>query len=101
MKPLTPKQRARLRSLANRLKPIAHVGIGGTSAAMLQSVREAFHTHELLKVRVLDGAPGDVRATAERIAAALGDVHVVQTLGHVVTLYRPFDEEPEIRLPDA
>jgi RNA-binding protein len=97
---LTPKQRAYLRSLANPLKPIAQVGAGGTSAAALKSVREAFNTRELLKVRVLDSAPGDVRATAERIAAGLGDVVVVQTMGHVATLYRPFPKEPEIRLPE-
>lgn len=100
MDPLTPKQRAHLRSLANHLKPVAQVGAAGTAAATLQSVREAFNTRELLKVRVLDSAPGDVRATAERMAAGLGDVYVVQTMGHVITLYRPFPEEPEIRLPE-
>lgn len=99
MDPLTPRQRAYLRSLANRLKPVAQVGAGGTSASALRGVREAFNTRELLKVRVLGSAPGDVRATSERIAAGLGDVHVVQTMGHVITLYRPFPEEPEIRLP--
>jgi RNA-binding protein len=99
MKPLTPKQRAHLRSLANRLKPVAQVGSGGTSAATLKSVREAFNTRELLKVKVLGSAPGDVLATGERIVAGLGDVHLVQTMGHVITLYRPFPEEPEIRLP--
>lgn len=100
MDPLTPRQRAHLRSMANRLKPVAQVGAGGTSAATLQGLRDAFNTRELLKVRVLDSAPGDVHAIAERIASGLGDVHVVQTMGHVVTLYRPFPGEPEIRLPE-
>ena len=100
MSPLTPKQRAHLRSLANRLKPVVRIGSGGLNHATLQSIREAFNTRELLKVRVLESAPAAARASAGRIERDLGDVQVVQTLGHVITLYRPFPEEPEIRLPE-
>jgi RNA-binding protein len=100
MIPLTPKQRAHLRSLANHLKPVAQIGSGGINHATLQSIREAFNTRELLKVRVLESAPAAARATAGRIERDLGEVQVVQVVGHVVTLYRPFPEEPEIRLPE-
>ena len=99
MDPLTPKQRARLRSLANHLKPVVHVGSGGINHATLESIREAFNTRELLKVKVLEGAPAPARAVAGRIERDLGDVRVVQVMGRVVTLYRAFPEEPEIRLP--
>lgn len=99
MDPLTSKQRAHLRSLANHLKPLVQIGSGGINASTLQSIREAFNTRELLKVKVLESAPAAARATAGRIERDLTDVRVVQIMGHVVTLYRPFDEKPEIKLP--
>ena len=96
---LTSKQRAHLRALAHDLKPIQHVGSDGVTDAVLRSVEEAFNGRELMKVKVLDGAPGDVDATADEIRDGLDDVHVVQTIGHTIVLYRPFPEEPEIDLP--
>ena len=67
---------------------------------MIQSIDEAFNTRELLKVKVLDTAPVDVDQTAAAIAASLPEIHVPQTIGRTVVLYRPFPEDPEIRLPD-
>jgi RNA-binding protein len=99
MEHLTSKQRAHLRSLAHSLKPVVQVGADGVSPALLQSVVEAFNTRELLKVKVLEGAPESARETADAIAAALPDVHIAQTIGRTAVLYRPFEEDPEIRLP--
>lgn len=101
MSALTSKQRAFLRSLAHPLKPVVYVGREGVSEAVLRSVTEAFSTRELLKVKVLEGAPDDARATGDRLVEALENVHVPQTIGRTVVLYRPFPEEPEIRLPGA
>ncbi len=98
---LTSKQRAYLRSLANPLKPVVHIGLDGLTAATLAGVAEAFNTRELLKVKVQEGAPGDARETADRIVAALDGVHVAQTIGRTIVLYRRHPEAPEIRLPGA
>lgn len=97
---LTSKQRAHLRSLAHDLKPILQVGRDGVTEAVLQSVMNAFNTRELMKVRVLDGAPEAVDEAAERIGEALMGVRVVYTMGRTVVLYRPFPEDPEIELPE-
>ena len=99
MATLTSKQRAHLRSLAHHLKPILQVGADGVSAAFLRSLREAFNTRELLKVKVLDTAPDEPRDAAEAIVTGMRGVAVAQTIGRTVVLYRPFPEEPEIRLP--
>jgi RNA-binding protein len=96
---LTSKQRAHLRSLAHSLKPVAHIGQAGLTPAALQSVQEAFNTRELLKVKVQDGAPASPYETADRLVATIPGVHVAQTIGRIVVLYRPFEEDPEIRLP--
>jgi len=101
MSELTSKQRAHLRSLAHHLKPIHHIGAGGVTDAVLSSILESFNTRELLKVKVLEGAPQSARDTADRIVAALDGVHVAQTIGRTAVLYRRHPETPEIRLPGA
>jgi len=99
MPELTSKQRAHLRSLAHELKPILQVGTDGVTEPVLASIEEAFNTRELLKIKVLDGAPGNVDETADEIRDGLAGVEVVQTIGKTIVLYRPFPDEPEIELP--
>lgn len=99
MTDLTSKQRAHLRSLAHHLKPIVQVGNEGVTRPLLKTVEEAFNTRELLKVKVLEGAAEGPRETADLIVAALEGVHVAQTIGRTIVLYRPDPEEPEIVLP--
>lgn len=69
------------------------------SDAVIDSVREAFNTRELLKVKVHESAPLPVDNAAAEIAREIPDAGVVQTIGRTMVLYRPFTEEPEIRLP--
>ncbi|MBW3553934.1 MAG: ribosome assembly RNA-binding protein YhbY [Gemmatimonadetes bacterium] len=99
MADLTSKQRAHLRSLAHRLRPVVHVGTDGISDAVVASVEDALKTRELLKVKVLDGAPLEVRDAADSLSSRLADAHVPQVIGRTIVLYRPFPEEPGIRLP--
>lgn len=99
MAELTSKQRAHLRSLAHRLRPVVHVGNDGISDAVVSSVEDALRTRELLKVKVLEAAPLDARAAADSLSSRLSDAHVPQVIGRTIVLYRPFPEEPEIRLP--
>ena len=96
---LTSRQRAHLRRLAHGLKPIVHVGHEGLAAARA-SIEEAFNTRELLKVKVLENAPTDAKETAREIESALDGVHVAQTIGRTIVLFRVHPDEPEIRLPD-
>ncbi|GMV04412.1 MAG: hypothetical protein AMXMBFR53_06930 [Gemmatimonadota bacterium] len=99
MTQLTSKQRAFLRAQAHRLKAVVHIGAEGLTEATLTSVLEAFNTRELLKVKVLEGAPQSAWDTADAIVARLEGVHVAQTIGRTVVLYRRHPEKPEIRLP--
>ena len=92
MPTLTSKQRADLRSRAHALKPIVHVGKEGVTPSAIRSLQQAFDTRDLLKVRVLENAPDDVRETAHALAAGVQDASVVQTMGRNATLYRPLPE---------
>ncbi|HYJ79755.1 MAG TPA: ribosome assembly RNA-binding protein YhbY [Longimicrobiaceae bacterium] len=96
---LTPKQRSHLKSLAHHLKPVVFVGKEGVGASTLRSVEEALNTRELIKVRVQEAAPVDVRQAGAELQAGTEGAEVVQTIGRVAVLYRPHPEKPEIRLP--
>lgn len=96
---LTSKQRAHLRSLAHHLKPILHVGNDGVTDAVIASVEEAFNNRELLKVKVHESAPTDVDQAAAEIAGRIENTAVAQTVGRTMVLYRPYPDDPEIRLP--
>jgi RNA-binding protein len=96
---LTSKQRAHLRALAHGLKPVAQVGGDGVSDQFLDALREAFNTRELLKVKVLEGAPLDAGTAASEIARGLPAAGIAQVIGRTIVVYHPFPEDPEIRLP--
>jgi RNA-binding protein len=94
---LTGKQRHHLRGLGHKLDAIVHVGKGGLDEGLIRAVNQALTDHELIKVRVGDGADLDRHAAAEKIAAETGS-EVAQVIGNVVLLYRAADE-PTITLP--
>lgn len=96
---LTSKQRAHLRKLAHHLKPVVFVGTDGITPPVLDSITEAFNTRELLKVKLQESAPLDVREAADAVAGQLEGVHAVQTIGRTAVLYRPDPDDPEIDLP--
>lgn len=85
---LTSKQRAQLKSLAHPLKPLLHIGKEGVTGTVVESVREAFNTRELLKVKVLEGAPQSAREIGEDLAWRLEGVELVQVIGRTLVLYR-------------
>lgn len=99
MPALTSRQRAHLRSLAHPLKPILQVGAEGVSDAFLTSLDEAFRNRELLKIRVLDTSDLSLKEATSAISRRRPEVDVVQTIGRVAALFRPFPEDPEIVLP--
>lgn len=99
MSKLTSRQRAHLRALAHPLKASVQVGAEGVTEPFLAGLDEAFRNRELLKLRVLEGCALPLREVVRRIAEGRPEIEVVQTIGRVAALYRPFPEDPEIVLP--
>lgn len=94
---LTGAQRKRLRGEAHHLDPLVRVGKDGLTLGLADAVTEALETHELIKVRVLEGAPKSRKEFAEELAVACG-AHVVGQVGRVVILYRRHPTKPQIAL---
>lgn len=95
---MTPKQRSKLKKLAHHLKPVHHIGKDGVTPSSTAPIMDAFSNRELIKVKVQDSAGLDVKSAAAQVAEMLPEVELVQTIGHVMVLYRRHPEKPEISL---
>ena len=95
---LTGKQRRYLRAQGHALAPIAQVGKGGVSAAVLAAIDQALTDHELVKVKLLESLELDREAAAEALATGT-KAEIAQVLGRTVLLYRPDAEDPRYTLP--
>ncbi|NJP40990.1 YhbY family RNA-binding protein [Oscillospiraceae bacterium HV4-5-C5C] len=84
---MTSKERARLRSLAAKLKPVFQVGKEGYNAHLVQHVDEYLEAHEIIKLSVLESSPESTGQLAENLA---GDTRsqVVAQIGRKLILYR-------------
>ena len=97
---LTPKQRAHLRGLAHHLDPVVHIGRDGISEAVIRQIDEQLAHHELIKVKLGEGAPLDRAEAAEKLPVAVG-AQLVQNIGRLFVLYRAHPDDPQIELPQA
>jgi RNA-binding protein len=95
---LTGKQRRHLRALAHPLDALVQVGKGGIDDGLVKAVDQALGDHELVKVRVGEGAGLDRHEAAEELAAQTRS-EVAQVIGNIVLLYRADPDEPKITLP--
>lgn len=94
-------QKQYLKGLAHHLKPVVLIGQQGVTPALMASLEEALHAHELIKVKFNDFKEKDMKeALLEDLLRESGAAHVA-TIGHIVILYRPCKttEKRKIRLP--
>ena len=93
---LNGKERRHLRSLAHDLKPIVMVGQKGITEGLIDNMRDALLSHELIKVKVHDS--DSIDEIAEALHSATG-AQLAQKIGKMLVFYQPHPEDPEIRLP--
>lgn len=95
---MTSKERAYLRGLANTIDAIFQVGKGGISDVLLEQLNNAIEARELIKITVLETAPGSAKELAEEIAKGTNSI-VVQTVGNKITLFRQKKKNSKIEFP--
>ena len=95
---LTSKQRAYLRSLAAKETALFQIGKNNLTPEVVQAVVEAFNTREIVKLSVLKNAIEDPFAMVEALADRSSST-LVEVIGRKIVLYKPFKDEPEIKLP--
>ena len=95
---MTSKQRAYLRGLANSIDAIFQVGKGGISDILLKQLNDAIEAREIIKVTVLETAPGSAKELANELAEGSNSM-VVQTVGNKITLFRQRKKNSKIVFP--
>jgi RNA-binding protein len=98
MDSLTKNQKKYLRSLGHRLKPVVMVGQKGLSESVLLELESTMLKHELLKIKIRTEDRDDKFSMVNKIIE-FSKSNLVQVVGNVVLIYRPFEDEPIISLP--
>ncbi|MCI5893238.1 MAG: ribosome assembly RNA-binding protein YhbY [Clostridiales bacterium] len=94
---ITSKQRAYLRSLANKVPALYQVGKDGVNENMIELINNALEARELIKVHVLDNAFMSAREASDQLADATNS-DVVQVIGNKFVLYKESKENKKIEL---
>ena len=95
---LRGKQRRFLRALGHHLKAVLQIGHEGVTGAVVGQALAQLQAHELIKVRVGEGAPGDRYAIAGELAAATQS-DLAQVLGRTFLLFKKRKQDSRIELP--
>ena len=89
---MTSKQRSYLKSLAVNLDTIFQIGKSGITEEICFQLLNSLNARELIKIKLLETCPTDVKETASLISAEIG-ADVVQTIGKKIVLFRVSDVE--------
>ncbi len=95
MKKMTSKERATLKSAAQKLKPTFQIGAAELHENVLKGLDDTFNTKELVKVKVNRADKSDkniVREIANQIEEQI-NVQVVAVIGTTIILYRQHKDE--------
>lgn len=99
---LSSAQRAKLRGHAHPLKPVVLVGGDGLTRNVLNEIKAALETHELVKIQLPPASSAeDKKDAVEELRLLMpANSHVVARLGRVVILYlekKPSDAKLPLR----
>jgi RNA-binding protein len=92
-------QKKFLKGLAHGFKPVVFIGQKGLTATLIESMREALETHELIKVKFVDFKDRQQKAAMAETVASKAGCQMVGMIGHIAIFYRR-QADPEKRKID-
>ena len=95
---LTNNQKKYLRSIAHDLKPFVMIGQHGLSESVIAEINSTMLKHELIKIKLRVEDRDEKQKIIEKILA-FSRAEIVQVIGGVLVIYRPFEDNPDIILP--
>ena len=95
---LTNNQKKYLRSMAHDLKPFVMIGQHGLSESVIAEIDSTMLKHELIKIKLRVQDRDDKQKIIEKILE-FSHAEIVQVIGGVLVIYRPFEDNPDIILP--
>jgi RNA-binding protein len=100
MKQITSKQRAYLKSLAQKIDSIFQVGKNGVTPELTEAIALALEAREMVKLSVLNNCLEEPKDIANMISERTRSI-LVQVIGKKIVLYKPSKEHAKIILPKA
>ena len=95
---MTTKQRAYLRSMANQIEPILHIGKEGIGDNLVKQAWDALEARELVKATVLHTSPyTDAREACQALCERV-HAEPIQVIGNRFVIYRKARENSKIDL---
>ena len=95
---LTNNQKKYLRSMAHDLKPFVMIGQHGLSDSVVNELESTLLKHELIKIKLRVSDRKEKQQIVDKIIL-LSKAVLVQVIGGVLVIYRPFEDNPNIILP--
>ena len=95
---LTNNQKKYLRSLAHDLKPFVMIGQHGLSESVISEIESTMLKHELIKIKLRVDDRNQKQEVVDKIIE-FSHAELVQVIGGVLVIYRPFEDNPDIILP--
>ncbi|MBQ7507357.1 MAG: YhbY family RNA-binding protein [Lachnospiraceae bacterium] len=95
---LTSKQRAYLKSLAQKEEPCLIIGKAGCTPEVAEAAREALLARELIKANVLKNCEEEPKEIA-RLLAERTNATLVQVIGRKFVLFQQAKKDSKITLP--
>ena len=95
---LTNNQKKYLRSMTHDLKPFVMIGQHGLSDSVVNELESTLLKHELLKIKLRVSDRKEKQQIVDKIIL-LSKAVLVQVIGGVLVIYRPFEDNPNIILP--
>ena len=95
---LTNNQKKYLRSMAHNLKPFVMIGQHGLSESVIAEIDSTMLKHELIKIKLRVEDRDEKQKIIEKILE-FSHAEIVQVIGGVLVIYRPFEDNPDIILP--
>lgn len=87
---LTTKQKVYLRSLAQKIKPVAQIGKEGLSDNLMETVLSYLKKHELMKISILQNSYVTFEEAEEFFSNE--EIEFVQSIGRQIVLYKQSDD---------
>ena len=100
MENMSSKQRAYLKSLAQKIDAIFQVGKNGITPEITEAINLALEARELVKISVLNNCELDPKFISEVISERTHSVPV-QVIGKKIVLYKASKQNPKIVLPQV
>lgn len=92
---MTTKQRAALRSMANTIDPVLHIGKDGINDNLVQQAWDVLEARELIKVTVQRNAPLSAREACEELCERT-HAEPIQVIGSKFVIYRKARKDSKI-----